>query len=319
MSQDKKVKTYQVVVFDGDKTHNWVDVFEDKTLKDGSKLRIIQTSWYDSDIVVYPDGAMLQMSPVVESEGKFVKPKSLIVKPDFVIIRNQARGPTPDLDRKNVLLGLMMSGVPSMNSCMSEYMNLERPVMYGALKEIQKRLGDKFPLIAVTYYSTHNGMVICEKFPSVIKVSHVHAGMGKIKVENYEAFRDVSTILALNSDYCTAEPYIEIEYGMRIEKIGNDYRAHKKIFHGSGWKSHFGNSHYEDMEMTSEFKLWADECTKIFGGLDWFAIDVAHGKDGKDYILELNGSAIGLAYWKEDTIKIRDLCLKRMDSLFCKK
>ena len=89
---EKKVKTYQVVVFDGDKTHNWVDIFDDKTtLKDGSKLRIIQTSWYDSDIVVYPDGAMLQMSPVVESEGKFSKPKSLIVKPDFVIIRNQAR------------------------------------------------------------------------------------------------------------------------------------------------------------------------------------------------------------------------------------
>jgi hypothetical protein len=171
---EKKVKTYQVVVFDGDKSHNWVDIFEDKTLKDGSKLRIIQTSWYDSDIVVYPDGAMLQSCPIVESEGKISKPKSLIVKPDFVIIRNQARGPTPDLDRKNVLFGLIMGNVPSMNSCMSEYMNLERPVMYGALKEIQKRLGDKFPLIAVTYYSTHNGMVICEKvlFIFVKKSSH---------------------------------------------------------------------------------------------------------------------------------------------------
>jgi synapsin len=72
------------------------------------------------------------------------------------------------------------------------------------------------------------------------------------------------------------------------------------------------------MEMTKEFKLWADECSKIFGGLDWFAIDVAHGKDGNDYILELNGSAIGLTYWKEDTLKIRDMCIKRMNSLFTK-
>jgi hypothetical protein len=58
--------------------------------------------------------------------------------------------------------------------------------------------------------------------------------MGKIKIDDYNGFRDVSTILALNKDYCTAEPYIEIDYGMRIEKIGDDYRAHKKLFHGSG-------------------------------------------------------------------------------------
>lgn len=58
-----------------------------------------------------------------------------------------------------MLFGLMMGNVPSVNSLVSEYMNLERPIMYGALKEIQKRVGnDAFPLIDINYYS-HYSMV----------------------------------------------------------------------------------------------------------------------------------------------------------------
>lgn len=33
-------------------------------------------------------------------------------------------------------------------------------------------------------------------------------GMGKIKLSDNEAFRDLATILALNNDYCTAEQVI---------------------------------------------------------------------------------------------------------------
>ena len=39
-------------------------------------------------------------------------------------------------------------------------MNLERPIMFGALTEIANRLGrDKFPLIEQTYYSDDKMMV----------------------------------------------------------------------------------------------------------------------------------------------------------------
>ncbi len=55
---------------------------------------------------------------------------------DFLLMRNQVRGPFPEQDRRNVLYGLMMAGVPSVNSLSSEYMNLERPIMYGALAEV---------------------------------------------------------------------------------------------------------------------------------------------------------------------------------------
>ena len=128
---------------------------------------------------------------------------------DFVLARNQPRGPTPATDRRNVLYGLMMGNVPSINSMQSLYLDLERASMVGELRAVQARLGAaNFPLVPITYYAYPDNMVIFDKFPSVAKVSHAHAGMGKQKLENSTAFRDLSTVLALHNDYCTVEPFI---------------------------------------------------------------------------------------------------------------
>ncbi len=75
----------------------------------------------------------MSIAPVRESKGEVVRPQTLGVKPgkeewkkwkgegdkqmfiyssiDFILIRNQPRGPTPGSDKRNVLFGLMTAGV----------------------------------------------------------------------------------------------------------------------------------------------------------------------------------------------------------------
>jgi hypothetical protein len=70
-----------------------------------------------------------------------------------------------------------------------------------------------------------------------------------------------------------------------------------------------------DTEVTAQYKRWVDECAKMWGGLDILALDAVHDKKtGKDIILEVNDTAIGLAhrYEKEDYGHMRDVVLTRM-------
>ena len=145
--------------------------------------------------------------------------------------------------------------------------------------------------------------------------------MGKIKVADQTAFRDVSTIIAMDDRHCTAESFIEPEYGVRVQRIGSDnYCVMKKLFTGSGWKSQFGGSMLTQIELTDEFKLWADECAKCFGGMDILAVDAIFGRKTQKYhIIELNGTAIGILpeRWEADSIYIAGMVVDRLNGHYC--
>jgi synapsin len=162
--------------------------------------------------------------------------------------------------------------------------------------------------------------VIGPDYPAVLKVSHAHAGMGKIKLDSGEEFRDIATVLSLHGDYCTGEPFFQGEYGIRVQKMGSSYRVYKKVATGSGWKSQFGGADLQVVEVTDTYKLWVDEAAKCFGGMDMLAIDAIHGVDGKDHIIELNGTAIGIKaqYWEEDSKTVSQLCIDKMNAIYAK-
>lgn len=146
--------------------------------------------------------------------------------PDFLLVRNQCRG-VGRHDYRNVLYGFAHANIPCINSIDSLIMCLERPVVFGQLAAIQKRLGkEQFPLIEQVFYSGAKPMRAAPAmtYPVVSKVSFPHAGFGKIKVDSHHAFDDLRTVVAIHDDYSSAEPYLNGMYDLRIQKIGDHVR-----------------------------------------------------------------------------------------------
>jgi len=194
--------------------------------------------------------------------------------------------------------------------------------VFGELLSIRSKLGhDVFPLVDQNYYPNHREMIIGPQFPAVVKVGDAHAGFGKMKIRDHHDFADFASIIALNRDYVTAEHFYEGEYDLRIQKIGDHYRAYKRTAMGNNWKTNTGTSVIEEVQLTDQYKLWADECSKIFGGIDILAVDAIHTVTGKEYIMEVNDTSIGLAPDNEleDMGHIRDLVMKQMELIYSSK
>jgi hypothetical protein len=308
-----------VVVFDGNPTHDWIAIFSGQKLIDGRGVDVIQCSWNDIAVSVYPSGCLCTIAPIRESSGK-KKPDTVTVKPDFLVIRNQPRGPTPATDNRNALFALVAADIPSVNSLKSCLLDLERPSMVGEMLRLQRMAPtpDQFPVIPISFYSHCMRMPMYDSgFPAILKVSHAHAGMGKVKIDASEGLHDCATVLALHNDYASLEPYIAAVYGLRVQKIGPHYRVYKKVFTGSGWKSQFGGADLQVVPLTDEFKRWADLAALCHGGSDMLAVDAVVDGDGNKFIIEINGTAIGIQqkFWEEDSQHVAALALRRMNEV----
>jgi len=183
----------------------------------------------------------------------------------------------------------------------------------------KKKLGkENFPLIPQSYYPSFRTMILSPDLPSVVKIAHTHAGYGKMKVTSTEQWNDLRSVIALHNDYSTSEPFIDWDYDSRIQKIGSHYRLFKR--RSPNWKGNVGYcAVLEEVEVTDWHLRLADECSKAFGGLDLLGLDLVHDeKANKEWILELNDTAIGLVHSveEEDMTYMRDLVVEKMQRVF---
>eukprot|EP01126_Amoeba_proteus_P067045 TRINITY_DN9818_c0_g1_i1.p1 TRINITY_DN9818_c0_g1~~TRINITY_DN9818_c0_g1_i1.p1 ORF type:complete len:229 (-),score=43.52 TRINITY_DN9818_c0_g1_i1:141-827(-) len=200
---------------------------------------------------------------------------------------------------------------------------MDRPVMHAELVSIAERVGwDKFPVIHCKFHpnlrSGDRMRMIKPSFPTVVKVASSYGGYGKIVARNQSEYSDIESILALTNEFFTEESFIEHEYEFRVQVIGGHVRCFRRNSSNS-WKNQQGNVKFTDHVWEKKYELWVDECRKLFGGMDMFALDVLHTKNGEDFILEVNDYAMGFDhdYEAEDVKHVKELVLQRMNERLC--
>ncbi|XP_032451869.1 synapsin [Nasonia vitripennis] len=307
-----KDRCFTLLVID-DQNTDWSKYFRGRRLHGDFEIRVEQAEFRELSLTACENGTTVSMA-VFRNGTKVIRS----FKPDFVLIRQNLRDAGEN--NKNLLLGLMYGGIPSVNNLQAIYNFQDKPWVFAHLLALQRRLGrDGFPLIEQTYYPNHREMVSAPRYPVVVKLGHAHGGTGKARAENSQEFLDLASLAALTDNYCTAEPYIDTKYDVHVQKIGNNYKAFMRKSISGNWKSNTGSAMLEQLAVTERHRSWVDHVAQLFGGLDICAIELLVGKDGKEYIIEVNDSALSLMgdSQEEDRRHIADLVTAKMQA-YCR-
>jgi len=290
---------------------DWPKWFRGKKIHTDWDIRVEQCEFKDLTVSASSEEGICAGIITIKSGTRTVN----LLKPDFLLIRQDPRDAGEDF--KSVLLGFQYGQVRSINSLQSIYNFQDKPWVYAHLLGLQRKLGkENFPLIEQAFYQNHKEIVHKGSYPCVFKIGHAHGGLGKVKVDTAEGFQDLKGVVAVSSQYCTVEEFVDAYCDLHIYKIGTKYKALMRKSLSEGWKTNVGESEIQEVTVQDKYKVWIDEVSSLFGGLSLCSLEAVVDVAGKEYIIEVNDCAMGLLGEGQDDDRrlIADLVISQMET-----
>jgi hypothetical protein len=194
-----QLKPVTLLVLQIDK-YDWPAIFRNATLRDGRKIRVIQTGWKEISVQcdTYSSARICvnvaNLAPTASSPEGECNGRCLTIQPDFVLIRNEVK--MPHFDGRSRLDGFLFADVPAVNSLQSVMTFCSRAAVSGQLHRLRRRLGEEtFPVIPQHFASSHRSFMYGYTFPAVVKVGSAHAGAGKMQITDHHQMSDFRSVL----------------------------------------------------------------------------------------------------------------------------
>ena len=319
--QKAQVSKCQVLVLDTS-GFDWSQAFKKLKTKDGRPIECRHSAWHLINVASTSHfGGQAIVDQLVVTEGGATHERFI---PDCVLIRDRCRQVNGE-DHTHQLMGFICSRTPCVNTAGAVLNCLDRPVVYSELLDIRNTEGAKdglfrFPLVEQEYFANEAPASIKPSFPVVAKLRTVASGFGKLRASDAQSFAEISSVLALSSQYFTTEESLSVAAEIYIQWINGTIRCFKrtKSSSESGFRtwSNWGTLQYEEVDNTKQYRRWAELVSKIFGGLDIFALNVIQTDVGNEYILGIQDSSCPFApqYQNEDAAQCAALVVARIET-----
>ncbi|KAL3306977.1 synaptotagmin C2 domain protein, Syn1, partial [Cichlidogyrus casuarinus] len=255
-------------------------------------MRVEQAQFQELSLSVHSNqGCICTITPSVSGgiSAAFGRGQSRSFRPDLVLVRQHCSS-TNKVEWESILQGFAYGNVPCINSLQAVYGMSNRPwtvtwASFGQLICLRNSLGrERFPLISQSFHSSSKELMNPPNLPTVMKFGNSFFGEGKVRIDQIALFQDLGSVVPLTQGYVTMESFVEAKCAIHLQKIGNRYKAYNRKSVAGSWKSNVGSSIIERSQVTEQFKLWLDEASKIFDGLDICGLEVLLSKSDEHVI-----------------------------------
>ena len=293
-------REWVVLVVDQNASNNWYKAFRGRQA-DGRAIRVEQTAWQNvlSCVGNCGGGVTMDVEPTPNAAFGTSMGQSRSFSPDICLVRNFAKGAKND-EYKNYLFALQHGGVPCVNSVSSLLAFTDRANAIAAGQRVERMIPEDFQMVPITFFSNvrelYFGDNLGASYPRgvVAKVGSCHSGYGKMRFLDATKLDDFHGVVSLSRDFVTLEPFLDnalFEY--RLQRMGDVIRAYSRESLTHDWKANQGEGKVSDMVVTARHRRIAEAISKLYDGFDVWGADLMVCKDGQEYCLEINDSAIG--------------------------